>query len=66
MTKPEGKIIRANWYTARPYQDIYSQGSDKEGFVFTVDGLYPEVYDASWRVGRPEQAYIEPRSGRTE
>jgi len=61
--KPDGKIVTANWYTARPYQDEYSTGSEVEGFCFTVlKGYDHQVYDKHWHVGRPAEAYTEPKS----
>ena len=62
IKRAEGTILAANWYTARPYQDEYSTGSTEEGFVYTIGGLYPEVWNASWGVGKPDAAYTEPRS----
>lgn len=63
LTKAEGKITSANWYTARPWQDQYSTGSTTEGFVYTAKvGSAYRVYDATWQVEKPGAAYIEPRA----
>lgn len=61
--RPDGEITSANWYTARPYQDEYSTGSTKEGFVYTARRGYDHiVYSCEWHVGKPNEAYIEPRA----
>lgn len=63
LDKPDGEIVTSNWYTARPYQDEYSTGSKREGFVYTVrEGYDYHVYDASWPVDKPAAAYTEPRA----
>lgn len=63
LNRAEGVITSANWYTARPYQDEYSTGSTKEGFVYTAKQGYDfQVYSVEWHVGKPDEAYIEPRA----
>jgi hypothetical protein len=60
---PKGKLVTANWFTARPWIDEYNRGSEHEGFVFTVlQGYDHHVFETKWRVGRPAAAYSLPKT----
>lgn len=56
----------SNWFTARPYQDQYSRGSEREGFVYTArkeDGRGEVgVYCVEKIVPKPTERYINPRA----
>ena len=58
-----GEIVAANWFTARPHVDQYNRGSEEEGFTYTLKPADRphEVWQISWRVGKPDAPYINPR-----
>lgn len=33
---PQGRVVAANYFTPRPYRNVYDRGSADEGFVYTI------------------------------
>ena len=43
--RPEGTVVSANYFEARPYRNEYDRGSDKFGFVYVIGR---QVYFMEW------------------
>ena len=52
----ETEVVTANYFTARPWRSQYDQGSEWEGFTYTIrQGWERNVWQWCRHVGRPSQ-----------
>lgn len=43
--KPGETITEVNYFSPRPYIDEYNKGSNKEGFVYTINGRHVAQFE---------------------